>query len=778
MATLQLIIDAQGAKAGAAQFDQATKRVHSSANQARDSVARFGAGVRGSSSAVAGLRQHILGLVGPLAAFHAFRTQARSLAEYESSLVGVQKTTDLTGESLRVFSDDVLRLSTQIPVAASRLNEFAEAAGQLGVNGSDNLLAFAETIARLDFATVDLRGTEAASTLARILKLTGEGAGEVRTLANVIVALGNNMAATEGQIATIAEELAAATVGFGFSSAELATLAAAFKTTGGEAEASRTAVSRTLIEMRKAVLGANDSLEAFARLAGVTEDEFSKAFRSDAFGTFVAVMEGLGREGERATLVLDELGLSGVRVGTRLQPLAQEFKILADAIEITSDELASNDALVRESEKAFATLSGALASLKNTYSAALQEQDGLTGSMTTLLVTVNDAVKVFRGMAVEEENVSSVSLLLANAFRVLTPLSAAMAGEFGVVSRATLRMTQELDAAKRAARSLGDVQAEVAKARRAGSLREQIDAQRAYVAALSEQLNVEESLSESTRARVRAQFEALEPVLAAATPDRAAFLRELVDQAQAELVRLEQAFQDFESGQSVVSASNALLLFEERMRVAIGSVGFTPRMQEAEQAVQDFRERLEGFTDEDAARVRELFKELEDEERLQQFSDDLGRAIAGPIEDGILRAREFGDVLRSIAQQIAAVLIRQTITEPLAGGLGDFFGGLFESAHGNVFSRGNVVPFATGGVISSPVAFPLVGGVGIAGERGPEAILPLQRNSAGDLGVAVADASGSPDVVAELRMLRRDLRSLRGGSSGGYTRAQVERRGN
>ncbi|MCH7908918.1 MAG: phage tail tape measure protein [Candidatus Hydrogenedentes bacterium] len=58
------------------------------------------------------------------------------------------------------------------------------------------------------------------------------------------------------------------------------------------------------------------------------------------------------------------------------------------------------------------------------------------------------------------------------------------------------------------------------------------------------------------------------------------------------------------------------------------------------------------------------------------------------------------------------------------------------SAKGNVFSAGSLSMFASGGVINSPIAFPMFGGrAGIAGESGPEAILPLMRTAGGDLGV-------------------------------------------
>jgi tape measure domain-containing protein len=68
-------------------------------------------------------------------------------------------------------------------------------------------------------------------------------------------------------------------------------------------------------------------------------------------------------------------------------------------------------------------------------------------------------------------------------------------------------------------------------------------------------------------------------------------------------------------------------------------------------------------------------------------------------------------------------------------GNGVNYGGGVASAYGNVYQGGNVVPFAAGGVISQRTLFQTRGGYGMAGEAGPEGILPLARTSRGELGV-------------------------------------------
>lgn len=71
----------------------------------------------------------------------------------------------------------------------------------------------------------------------------------------------------------------------------------------------------------------------------------------------------------------------------------------------------------------------------------------------------------------------------------------------------------------------------------------------------------------------------------------------------------------------------------------------------------------------------------------------------------------------------------------LAGSAFDGLAGLFGFARGGVFSGGRVQAFAKGGIVSATTAFGMQGGLGVMGESGPEAIMPLTRGRDGKLGV-------------------------------------------
>jgi lambda family phage tail tape measure protein len=64
------------------------------------------------------------------------------------------------------------------------------------------------------------------------------------------------------------------------------------------------------------------------------------------------------------------------------------------------------------------------------------------------------------------------------------------------------------------------------------------------------------------------------------------------------------------------------------------------------------------------------------------------------------------------------------------------------SALGNVFGpAGKMKFFANGGIVNGATGFAHAGGMGIMGEAGPEAIMPLERDASGKLGVGAAPVS-------------------------------------
>jgi lambda family phage tail tape measure protein len=152
---------------------------------------------------------------------------------------------------------------------------------------------------------------------------------------------------------------------------------------------------------------------------------------------------------------------------------------------------------------------------------------------------------------------------------------------------------------------------------------------------------------------------------------------------------------------------------------------------------------------------------------LRKSSEDFGRSITGAFAKGVVDGKRFEDVLKNIGRSMAENLLK-TALKPLeltfSSQFESLFGNAFKGlnilpnaaespptfAHGAAFSGGRVRPFAAGGVIAAPTYFPMAGGsLGLMGERGSEAIMPLSRGADGRLGVRAegAGARAAPIIV-------------------------------
>lgn len=144
---------------------------------------------------------------------------------------------------------------------------------------------------------------------------------------------------------------------------------------------------------------------------------------------------------------------------------------------------------------------------------------------------------------------------------------------------------------------------------------------------------------------------------------------------------------------------------------------------------------------------------------LTRLSERFGATLTGALKSAAVSGRALEDVLRRIALSLASMALEQGLA-PLRGLAGALFSGLLRGLSGIIpFARGGVVPFAAGGVVSAPTYFPLGGRVGLMGEAGPEAVLPLRRGADGTLGVAAA--TGGPPVSITFNVTTPDAPSFR-----------------
>lgn len=145
----------------------------------------------------------------------------------------------------------------------------------------------------------------------------------------------------------------------------------------------------------------------------------------------------------------------------------------------------------------------------------------------------------------------------------------------------------------------------------------------------------------------------------------------------------------------------------------------------------------------------------------RSISSQLGNAFEALIFDGA----KLSDVLLNMARNISNTAFNQAIKPVtdglgnlLAGGIENLISGILPFASGGVMTSGRVSAFASGGVVDGATTFPMRGGMGLMGEAGPEAIMPLARGADGKLGVR--GAGGATQVHVTMNISAQDAQSF------------------
>lgn len=346
----------------------------------------------------------------------------KAASDWESAFAGTKKTVDEVVDangnviySYEQLEGELRNLAKQLPATHSEIAAVGEAAGQLGIE-TDNVVSFTKTMIDMGEST-NLAAETAAESLARFANITGMSQDDFDKLGSSIVALGNNFATTEADITELAMRLAGAGSQIGLSEADIMGLSAALSSVGIEAEMGGSALSKTMINMAVAtetglnsvkdledatgmtrrelelmssnaskdfkavadslgmtstevnnIIKAGNDLEGFSAVAGMTADEFVKAFQEDAVGALGAFIEGLGSAEEKGTTaiqLLDELGISEVRLRDALLRAGNASELFAESVQMSNEAWDENSALTEEANIRYETLESQLGMLRN-----------------------------------------------------------------------------------------------------------------------------------------------------------------------------------------------------------------------------------------------------------------------------------------------------------------------------------------------------------------------------------------------------------------------------
>lgn len=286
--------------------------------------------------------------------------------DFESAFAGVRKTVDATEEEFKMLEKGIRDMSKRMPQTASEIAQVAEAAGQLGIE-TKNILGFTETMVMLGDAT-NMTSEQAATALARLANITRMPQSEFDRLGSTIVALGNNLATTEAEIVEMGLRLAGTASQVGMTEAQILALAGAMSSVGINAEAGGSSMSRVIQKINTEVLSSGKNLQKFAEIAGMSAEEFSKAWRErpqEAILAFVQGLDKLNKSGGDVTSTLKDLKINSIQEIDTLLRLAGASEVLADSLKLGEEAWKENIALQNEAEQRYQTTESLIRILKN-----------------------------------------------------------------------------------------------------------------------------------------------------------------------------------------------------------------------------------------------------------------------------------------------------------------------------------------------------------------------------------------------------------------------------
>jgi TP901 family phage tail tape measure protein len=389
-------------------------------------------------------------VTAPLAALGAYAFKAA--VDFEDAFAGVRKTVNATEEEFARLEQSIKDMSLEVPSSTTEIAGVMEAAGQLGI-ATENLESFSRTMIDLGNST-NIGAAEAATAIAQFSNITGMAQGDANRFGSALVDLGNKFSTNEQAIMNMSMRLAAAGAQVGLSETQILGFATALSSVGIEAEAGGTAFSKVMKKMEVAVATGKNGLEDFAKVSGMSQKEFQKAWKEDAAGAIEAFIVGLSKMDEAgisAIVTLEDMGLKEVRLSDTLLRATNATEDFARAQSVAASAWSEGTALATEAETRYNTLASQLAMLKNKVSVAAQS---LGDEMVPMAKRVIEAVSglIDRFMALSTEQKEQIVKWAAIAAAVGPALLV-----FGKITSGAGKTVQAILGITRAMKSLGAV---------------------------------------------------------------------------------------------------------------------------------------------------------------------------------------------------------------------------------------------------------------------------------------------------------------------------------
>ncbi|WP_302221673.1 phage tail tape measure protein [uncultured Acidaminococcus sp.] len=288
----------------------------------------------------------------------------QSAMQFESVMADVRKVVDFdTPQQFKEMSDDILKLSQEIPVSASGLAQIMASAGQAGI-ARNELVAFTRDAAKMGVA-FDITADQAGDMMAKWRTAFKMGQDQVVELADKVNYLGNKTAASAPAIADVVTRIGPLGSVGGVASGEIAAMGASIVGSGIASEVAATGIKNLILGLTAGESATKKQRAAFDEL-GLDSTQVAASMQKDAKGTILMVLDSISKldKVQQAAVLKNLFGKESIGA---IAPLLSNLDNLKRNMDLVSKP-GYEGSMEKEYEERSKTTANAIQLLKNAMS--------------------------------------------------------------------------------------------------------------------------------------------------------------------------------------------------------------------------------------------------------------------------------------------------------------------------------------------------------------------------------------------------------------------------
>lgn len=267
-------------------------------------------------------------------------------AKLDDAMTNVSKYTGLTREEVKQLNEEFRQMDTRTPT--EKLNALAADAGRLGITSKEAIKDFVEAADIINVALGEDLGEDAVKEIGKLADMFGTTdtmglRGAMLATGSAINTLAQSSSASERYLMDFTSRLSGAANQAKMTQAEVLGFASVLDQNKQQVEMSATAMQKLLMNMFTAP-------EKYARLAGVSVQEFADALKNDANDALLSFLETLHNKGGLSELapIFKDLGLDGARASGVISVLAQKIDDVREAQNMANTAFAEGTSVIKE----------------------------------------------------------------------------------------------------------------------------------------------------------------------------------------------------------------------------------------------------------------------------------------------------------------------------------------------------------------------------------------------------------------------------------------------